>query len=675
MTLTETDCFSVDVYLASELIGFTAGLIVSVLFLVLTLRAVRLPGTPLANVALALCALTWNFGGLAKAFTTVLGVAFPSGTVNWPATIMFTGMWLWPVPVLAIWLNHSARRWQQLGCCILQATGGLAALGVLSFHLAPGLLAATGLSSDDFMGLEKQLFSGYGLALLAFGTAMLVQDRPKSRAAWIAYVMILLGIFGSALTLLLHQTLSLGPEFDTAFAILSKKSAMLVLFGSFFLFARFRFADVFIRHSVRILLASGLATGFVKHTQWSVWPELAARTASPAATQLFILCLLATVLILCFVVLDRLIMRLLTKWLFAVPDYRAVTQRLGETIGALHHETEIIVATEDAMRTTLDLREAKVLPFAAVPAVERFSHLAAGEVVELCAQDPLGRQLPVTETELLVPVCPGGHATHVLVLAPGQDRRALVSHEIAFLRTTAVQMAQRFDALRSERERIERLSREALLLQQVAEAELRALRAQINPHFLFNSLNTVADLVVTDPARAELMTLRLAQVFRHVLAHSSRPVTSIREEIDFVRTYLFIEEARFGDRLRVEINIAPEVAGEKIPSLILQPLVENALKHGLGPKIGTGHLRIDATARKDHVCLTVADDGLGPGASKPALPAGDGRVASTGVGLKNVAERLRTLYRDRAGVRLEARVGGGSLVTILIPWATSEAGA
>ena len=243
-----------------------------------------------------------------------------------------------------------------------------------------------------------------------------------------------------------------------------------------------------------------------------------------------------------------------------------------------------------------------------------------------------------------------------------------MSHEVAYLRTVATQMGQRFDALRSERERVERLSREAVLLQQVAEAELRALRAQINPHFLFNSLNTVADLVVTDPARAELMTLRLAQVFRHVLAHSARPVTSIREEIEFVRTYLFIEEARFGDRLRVEINMAPEVAAEKIPSLILQPIVENALKHGLAPKIGPGNLRIGATARKEHVCLTVEDDGMGPGTSAR-------QAASSGVGLKNVAERLRTLYRDRAGVRLEAVAAGGSLVTILIPWGAKEAGA
>ena len=122
------------------------------------------------------------------------------------------------------------------------------------------------------------------------------------------------------------------------------------------------------------------------------------------------------------------------------------------------------------------------------------------------------------------------------------------------------------DALRREEEAVERQSREALLEQQVTEAELRALRAQINPHFLFNCLNTIADLVVRNPARAETMTLRLAEVFRHVLDHSSRPLTSIRDEIEFLRTYLYIEEARFGDRLQVKIEVEPGLEREQIPS-------------------------------------------------------------------------------------------------------------
>jgi two-component system LytT family sensor kinase len=155
------------------------------------------------------------------------------------------------------------------------------------------------------------------------------------------------------------------------------------------------------------------------------------------------------------------------------------------------------------------------------------------------------------------------------------------------------------------------------------------------------------------------MTLRLASVFRHVLAHSCRPLTSVREEIDFLRTYLYIEEARFGDRLHVEIDLAPEIAGELIPSLILQPLVENALKHGLGPKPGPGHLWISARADGERICLRVEDDGIGPRL--------DTDRSVPGLGLANIAERLDTLYHDRAAVRLEARDGGGSRVTVVIP--------
>jgi two-component system LytT family sensor kinase len=158
------------------------------------------------------------------------------------------------------------------------------------------------------------------------------------------------------------------------------------------------------------------------------------------------------------------------------------------------------------------------------------------------------------------------------------------------------------------------------------------------------------------------MTLRLAGVFRYVLAHSGRPLTSIREEMDFLRTYLDIEEARFGDRLQVEIDLAPEVAGQDIPSLILQPIVENALRHGLGPKPGPGHLWISASARDNHVCLIIEDDGVGLRTTTAPR-----RTRPQGVGLTNVAERLQTLYHDRAAIHVEPWESGGSRVTILIP--------
>jgi two-component system LytT family sensor kinase len=156
------------------------------------------------------------------------------------------------------------------------------------------------------------------------------------------------------------------------------------------------------------------------------------------------------------------------------------------------------------------------------------------------------------------------------------------------------------------------------------------------------------------------MTLRLASVFRHVLAHSSRPLTSVRDEMEFLRTYLYIEEARFGDRLHLEIDMAPEVAGESIPSLILQPLVENALKHGLGPKPGPGHLWISAAADGDRLRLRVEDDGMGPNSRTTG-------TESQGLGLANIAERLKTLCDDRASVALGPREGGGSCATVLLP--------
>jgi two-component system, LytTR family, sensor kinase len=286
--------------------------------------------------------------------------------------------------------------------------------------------------------------------------------------------------------------------------------------------------------------------------------------------------------------------------------------------------------------------------------------LAEGQIVEL---DPSAGWQPLPNAEALIPISSNARVSHVLAVAPGAGRPGLVSAALDYLRGIAAQCGHRLDALRLEREAIERESREALLLQQVTEAELSALRAQLHPHFLFNSLNTIADLIVRDPRRAEEMTLRLASVFRHVLAHLRQPLISVREEIAFLRAYLYIEEARFGDRLRVEIDVDPQVAAAEIPSLILQPLVENALKHGLGPKPGPGRLWIAARAEGDSILLTVEDDGLGPHAPTPRLPDRE----SGGVGLTNVAERLRTLYQDRASFRLEPREGGGARAIVILP--------
>jgi two-component system LytT family sensor kinase len=310
------------------------------------------------------------------------------------------------------------------------------------------------------------------------------------------------------------------------------------------------------------------------------------------------------------------------------------------------------------------------LGFASVRIVERsrlesVKELEYLELLELPACCEAESVLASIDAAVLLPIRTAGRVTHVLMIDPGQSRRNLLSAEATFLRSLATQTGARLDALERERERINAEAGQERLMRQVTEAELRALRAQVNPHFLFNSLNTIAALIPTDPEGAETMTVRLAKVFRHVLASSERPLASLEEEMRFVQTYLSIEQARFGDRLRVRFDFDPRLAAEPVPSLLLQPVVENALKHGLAPKPGVVNLAIVARKHGDFLCLEVEDDGVGPGNAEE-------KASSNGLGLRNLISRLSNLYGERASLRLEPGAKSGSRVTILIPTPTPQ---
>ena len=515
-----------------------------------------------------------------------------------------------------------------------------------------------GFDADLFAGFK--LVSAYSAALLLLlGAAVSLRRGSTPRAVYLPSLVIVVAVCGAAATMAITHSGRSSTHFGAAVWFVGAHMILLVVLCAFFLFARFRFADLFVRYGIRILLAGLWASLLAFFAQSDFLRHLARQTQAPAAVHVFGVILLASALLLSFAFVDERLSRLVNRWLFRPPDYRAATRGLANRLGQLQLEPEIAAAAEEAARDALQLSGARLIEVDSLPASPWSPAILEGELVELDHGDPVRGRLPVANAEVLIPVTSAGRITHVLVLSPGPARPGLVSHDLNFLRAVAAQFGNRLDTLHREREAIERQSREALLLQQVAEAELRALRAQINPHFLFNSLNTIADLIVRDPVRAEAMTLRLASVFRHVLAHSSRSMTTIREEMEFLRTYLYIEEARFGDRLRVTIDVAPEAAGQSIPSLILQPLVENAMKHGLGPKPGPGNIWISAQIEGDEVCVRIEDDGMGPS----SVPAATDECH----GLTNVAARLRTLYRDRASVRLEAREGGGARVTVRIP--------
>ncbi|MBN1888683.1 MAG: histidine kinase [Thermoflexales bacterium] len=212
-------------------------------------------------------------------------------------------------------------------------------------------------------------------------------------------------------------------------------------------------------------------------------------------------------------------------------------------------------------------------------------------------------------------------------------------------------------ALRLYRQLKAREQLEERLRAMATEAELKALKAQINPHFLFNTLNTIAALIHTDPALAEASVERLAQMFRHALASSERPQVPLEEELAFVDDYLEIERARFGKRLRVTREIDSRALGVPVPSLILQPLVENAIRHGCGDD-GGADIDVQIKSVGHDVTITIADRG-------PGIPPGYEIGGDLGHGLRNVDERLRKLYGH--GLEFHNNTPHGTTVTVKIP--------
>lgn len=226
---------------------------------------------------------------------------------------------------------------------------------------------------------------------------------------------------------------------------------------------------------------------------------------------------------------------------------------------------------------------------------------------------------------------------------------------LAFPIVHGTDTALRFYRQLKEKERVEEQLR-AL----AAEAELRALKAQINPHFLFNTLNTIAQLIHADSAQAEATVERLADMLRYVLAGSERGQVPLAEELAFVDNYLEIERARFGQRLRVMREIDPDALGASVPGLILQPLVENAVQHGQGDD-GSLDVAIRVQRQAGEVVIAIADGGPGPSSARRALQEGRGH------GLRNVDERLRKTYGQAYGLEVGHNQPRGAVIRMRIP--------
>ena len=206
------------------------------------------------------------------------------------------------------------------------------------------------------------------------------------------------------------------------------------------------------------------------------------------------------------------------------------------------------------------------------------------------------------------------------------------------------------------------------------EARLDALQRQINPHFLFNTLNSIASLIRSKPDLAREMIVKLSHILR-VLLRDRDAFVPLREELDFTDDYLDIEVVRFGEKLRVVKEISDDTLDIIVPSMLLQPLIENSIKHGLEPRISGGTITLRSRIADDRLLLEIEDDGVGiePGGPTTAPDSGIVREGS-GIGMRNVRERIQVLYGDEAHVDIISRPGRGTRVSLRMPLATREEG-
>ena len=237
---------------------------------------------------------------------------------------------------------------------------------------------------------------------------------------------------------------------------------------------------------------------------------------------------------------------------------------------------------------------------------------------------------------------------------PARTPYLIVLQQNLLIYAAIVGMHYAFDYYRQYREHAVKASQ---LEAQLAQAQLQALRMQLHPHFLFNTLHAVSTLVHKDAEAADRMIARLSELLRLSLDNLGEQEVPLQRELEFLQRYLEIEQIRFGDRLSVQIDVAPETLEALVPNLILQPLVENAIRHGSAPHAAPGRIEIQAKRENHQLRLGVRDNGGGlPNASPPE-----------GVGLTNTRARLQQLYGSTAHLKL-INAERGLLVELTIPW-------
>jgi len=276
----------------------------------------------------------------------------------------------------------------------------------------------------------------------------------------------------------------------------------------------------------------------------------------------------------------------------------------------------------------------------------------------------------VAAAAITAPIRLHGEPTGVIRVRPRADSPQFLSEDFDLLSSLAEAFSFLLENLRLREKRLEQEKREQQLVLNANRSELKALRAQVNPHFLFNALNTIASLIPRQPDRAERTIEQLAELFRYTLRRSDREWVTLEEELEAVCAYLDVEQARFGDRLAIRIEASGEARQMGIPAMIVQTLVENAVKHGVGGIRTQAVVEVNAEVSASGLRIAVGDNGPGfPAAAMRAFPPGNG-----GYGLRNIRERLQGHFGETASLTVDRDTTlGMTVVSVRLPRAVSQA--
>jgi two-component system LytT family sensor kinase len=645
-----------------NLVGLSTGVVLYAMLLAMVVRGSRTPGVPSRFDSLLLATsvlgLVWNLCALPAYELPKVGIRGPFPTL---VALGFSALGLLPAVVV-----HSVLRGER------KAIEGLARRSVVTAAYAVSLLAgvlhvqAAVTGAPVPSGLAMRLLT-YTFVALVVPLAALTRRQPGSRrAVWAAA---LAAFAVSALHLSqLHQ-----GEASWPVELLGHHASVPLAFAILYQDYPFALADLFLKRALTLVMLVTIA--FVVIATFGVQSLAFDQFLRVDPRQVGALVTMWVAATLAYPALRQAISWFVDSVILRRPDYRSLRATATRRVQAYDDIPDLLTDLCALLRPAMSARAVAWHEWSS-PLGEFVgsSVVAVGDpalrvvkALALRADGDMG-EVPRPAATVLIPVTEAPR--YALIVAELTGGRRLLSDDLSALESIAIVVARRIDAIRITRERYQRELREQEIAKLVTEAELRALRAQVNPHFLFNALTTLGYLIQTAPDRALETLLRLTSLLRGVL-RSEGEFASLGRELDIVEAYLEIEQARFEERLRIRIDVPKALRTIRVPALLLQPIVENAVKHGVSPQQQGGDVTILGTLERGadgslDLSLTVADTGSGATAAELR------RGRALGVGLSNVERRLQGQYGTAASLSIQSVPGTGTTVTIRLPAESSR---